>query len=344
MAGSLQPVSVTATVSYQNAGPSYLLAIGIEDMTTTPQRLVSGIPTSTPDPCTPQLALAALCTITPHNSSGLEHLEFKIGGILGNPLPQGNWKLNMTAALFTSDGAIVQNSASSVRFTITVSPMILTIKVPSGITVTVDGTQQSPGSIQLPMSAGTHTISVPRTVQVNSTTRLSFDSWTDGSPAPNRTITVQTSQAYQAVYVTQYLLTITGQAVSASGQGWYDAGSTAYFSVPQTEPIPGIVGSIGGKLTFQGWYENNQLLADTPEGMIVMNKPHTLTVNWNGDYNIPIIIISAVVLIALGLAYFAIHRMKSREAEGTGRAHPETKEEPTAGARRRRRRPKRMSS
>lgn len=320
VAGSPDPIFVTATVSYRNAGHSYLLVVGIVDMGGTPQTVVPGIATSSPDQCAFQPTLSAFCIITPHNSSGPEHVEFKIGGILGRPLPEGNWKLNMTAALLTSNRTIVENSASSALFTITVSSMILTVKIPAAITVTVDGMQQSPGPIQLPISAGPHTISVPSTAQVDNTTRLRFDGWADGFAVPNRTVTIEMSRSYEAVYVTQYRLAVIGEAVSATGQGWYDAGSIATFSVAETEPMGGILGLLGGKLGFQGWYEGNQLLADSSTSMIIMDKPHTLTVNWQADYTIPLII-SGVVLIALGLAYFAIrHRNSTRRGRPAKRA------------------------
>lgn len=320
VAGSPDPISVTATVSYRNAEPSYLLVVGIVDMGGTPQLVVPGIATSSPDQCAFQPTLAAFCIITPHNSSGPEHVEFKIGGVLGHRLPEGNWRLNMTAALLTSNRTIVENSASSALFTITVSSMFLAVKVPAAITVTVDGLQQSPGPIQLPISAGSHILSVPSIAQVDSTTRLRFDGWADGFAVSNRTVTIEMSRSYEAVYVTQYRLAIAGQAVSATGQGWYDAGSIATFSVAETEPMGSILGLLGGKLRFQGWYEGNQLLADSSTSMIIMDKPHTLTVNWQADYTIPLII-SGVVLIALGLSYFTIrHRDSTRRGRPAKRA------------------------
>lgn len=324
-ADSTEPISVTATISYQNAAPSYLLAVGIVDMTAAQQSIVPGIATSSPDQCGFQPSLAAFCLTAPRNSSGAEHVQFKIGGILGSPLLQTSWKLNMTAVLLTSNRTIVENSASSVLFTIVVSPMILTVKVPSTIAVTIDGTQQSPGPIELPVSPGVHVISVPSKVQVDSATRLRFDGWTDGFGLPNRTVTIEMSRTFEAVYVTQYLLTIAGQGVSATGQGWYDAGSTATITVSQTEPMAGILGLLGGKLRFQGWLESKQLLAESPMSKIVMDKPHTLTIAWQADYILPMII-SAVAIIILGLAYLAVHRRNVARSRIRERTQPRTKQ------------------
>jgi hypothetical protein len=260
-----------------------------------------------------------------------------IGGILASPLSQGSWKLNITAALFTSNGTLVKNSASSNLFTITVSPAILTVQVPVAVAATVDGKQQPLGPIQLPLQRGTHTISVPTTAQMNSTTRLSFNGWADGFVGPNRTVTIQTTSTYKAVYVTQYLLEISGQPSSASSQDWYDAGSIATISVPQTEPMPGILGLLGGKQGFQGWYENNQLLSNSPSSVIIMNKPHTLTVVWTADYTLPIVI-AGLVLVALGLAYFVISRKRPKANPRIAGAEPDLDETRRPGARKKARR------
>jgi hypothetical protein len=115
-----------------------MLVVGILNMGT-PSKIVPGITMSSPDQCANPSVLAALCMIQTNNSQGVEHLEFKIGGILGNSLGLGNWFLNITAALTTSNSTLVQNSVSSISFTITVAPLLLTVQVPAGIAASVDG-------------------------------------------------------------------------------------------------------------------------------------------------------------------------------------------------------------
>src|SRR5208283_2147967 len=120
-ATDLNPISVTATISYRDARPGYMLVVGILNVGA-PPKVVPGITTSSPDQCANPSVLAAECTIQTNNSQGVEHLEFKIGGILGNSPGLGNWILNITAALTTSNNTLVQNSVSSISFSITVSP------------------------------------------------------------------------------------------------------------------------------------------------------------------------------------------------------------------------------
>lgn len=303
----MNPISVTATVSYRDAGPGYLLVVGILDKGI-PPKIVQGIVTSSPDQCVNQLVLAALCTIQTSNPQGSEHLEFKIGGILTDQIGVGTWNLNMTAALVTSNNILVRNSGSSTPFSITISPLILTIKVPAGVTVSVDGVKQSPGPAQIPASAGSHNVSVPVTADLGNETRLRFARWTDGIVVPNRTVRISGSRSYEAIYVKQYRLSIAGQATSAGGQGWYDAGSSTTFFVADTEPMGGILGMLGGKLRFQAWYEDNRFLTDSSADAIVMDKPHTLTVLWKADYTTPLEFI-AVVVVVLIFAFFIAQRI-----------------------------------
>jgi hypothetical protein len=289
-----------------------MLVVGILNMGT-PSKIVPGITTSSPDQCANPSVLAALCTIQTNNSQGVEHLEFKIGGILGNSPGLGNWILNITAALTTSNNTLVQNSGSSISFRITVSPMLLIVQVPAGVAASIDGVKQAPGPAQVPISAGSHNMTVPATVEFNNETRLEFSRWSDGFAVPNRTIKISTSTTYEAIYVKQYQLRIDDPGNFALGQGWYDAGAKATISVADMEPMSGILGLLGGKLRFQAWYEENKLLTNSPNGMVVMDRPHNLTVLWQADYTTPLTYV-AVIIVVLILAYFIIHRQSRANA------------------------------
>jgi hypothetical protein len=316
VSGSLNPFSITATIAYRNAGPNYSLIVGILNAGEVPTKIIPGLAASSPDRCVNSPILAAYCLVKLKNSTGLENLEFKVGGILGAPSNEGEWDLNMTAILATANNTLVESSVSSALFTITGSPIVLTLKAPAIVAVTVDGAKQPPGPVQLVIVAGTHNLSVPITAQVGNTTRLKFDSWSDGFPAPNRTLQINSSTSYEAVYVTQYLLTVAGQA-SATGQGWYDAGTIAKFSVADSQPMSGPLGLLGGKLRFQGWFEGNKLQTNSSAGMIVMDRAHSLTAHWRPDYTIPLIIIAAVPII-LVLAYLIIRRRATAKSVRVG--------------------------
>jgi hypothetical protein len=184
--------------------------------------------------------------------------------------------------------------------------MLLIVQVPAGVAASIDGVKQAPGPAQVPISAGSHNMTVPATVEFNNETRLEFSRWSDGVAVPNRTIKISTSTTYEAIYVKQYQLRIDDQTDSALGQGWYDAGARATISVANLEPMSGILGLLGGKLRFHAWYEENKLLTNAPNGMVVMDRPHNLTVLWQADYTTPLTYI-AVIIVVLILAYFIIH-------------------------------------
>jgi hypothetical protein len=320
LAGGSEPFTVQAIISFQDARPNSSLVVGVLDIDSKPQKVVPGIvTTASPDQCTNQPALLALCAIKLHSLSGTENLEFKIGGILGGqPRRLGTWNLNLTATLLDSNSVLIAKSASSVPFGVDLSPLSLTVDVPTQVKSTVDGAEQRSGSVTVGVIAGSHNISVPLIAYVDSGKRLRFDRWSDGLTEPNRTVNVRSASRFEAVYAIQYRLTLTGEQGSGTGQGWYDAGSIARFSVPQVESVSGLLGSLGGKLAFQGWYENGKLLANSSSGSVIMTQAHTLTVLWKPDYSIPIAIIAIpIIVVALILA------LVIRKRAHPGKAHSE---------------------
>jgi hypothetical protein len=321
MAGdSFDPVTVTATVTYRDADPGYTLLVGILDMDRPSADFVPGIATGSPGGCLNQPVLLAWCVSRTQGSSGVEHLEFRIGGILGGNAGVESWNLNMTAALYDANNTLVHGSVSSVPFRIALSPMTLEVLVPAGAVVWVDGVKQQAGPVQLPIGAGTHNVTVPEIVQVDEGTRLRFDHWKDGPTQPNRIITVNLSESIEAVYVSQYLLTITGQTPSTQGGGWYDQGYVATYSTADTEQMSSLLGLLGGKLTFQGWYENNNLLSDSSIDNIIMNNPHTLTLVTQADYTMPIAILGGLAGSLVVAAYLIFRRKSAATSEKESRA------------------------
>jgi hypothetical protein len=275
-----------------------------------PARIIPGVASSSPDKCIDQSALVALCDVKTNNPAGVEHLEFKIAGVLGDHNSVGDWNLNVTTALVTSN-TLVPNSGNSIGFTISILPMKLTVQVPGGVVVSVDGAKQPPGPLQLPVSKGPHNLTLPAIVDVDNATRLRFSMWKDGYAQPNRTVTMTTSMTYEAVYVTQFRLKIDDQTASGKGEGWYDPGSIASYSVSDSQPMSGILGLLGGILRFQAWEQDGKFLSNSSVGLIIMDKPHVLTVLWRGDYTMPIIVIAAlaiVIALAIILGYLLLRR------------------------------------
>jgi hypothetical protein len=313
VAGGQTPIEVTAIVYYNKTTPGNYLVTGIIDQDTTPHKITPGIVTSSPDPCLNQPVLAALCVIGINTASGAEHLGFKIGGILGAKRGPGTWNLNMTTALFDPTHSLIQKTTSTVLFGIQLTPVAVKVTVPASVAVSVDGVQQPPGPAVIGVALGEHNISVPALVQVDPTTRLMFDHWPDGSTNTNRTIFITSDANITVTYVTQNLLTIAGPQATSTGAGWYNDGETATFSVAPTEPMAGLLGNLGGKMSFQGWYENGQLLTSSTRGTISMNQPHTITAVWQADYSEPALILTGIVIV-IALAYLMVRRRTKKPA------------------------------
>lgn len=305
--GGIDPIIVEASVSYQGAMINYSLVVGIVDLNSSSQQVIPGIPTATPDPCRNQLVLAALCLMEPQSSSGSEHLAFKIGGILDKMRNPGPWDLEVRAVLLDSANNAIQGSTSSVPFTIILTPLSLTVSVPTPVNVIVDGKNQPQHPVTLAVAAGQHNVTVSDVAELGNGTRLRFDYWADGFQAPNRTIFVDSDVVYEAIYVTQYRLMIIG-GINASGTEWYDDGAVAGFAVPPTAPMNGLLGVLGGKLHFQGWYEEGKLVTKLSNDTISMGEPHTLTAQWQADFTTPIEILAPVTIVVIAFAYVATKR------------------------------------
>src|SRR5208337_2886431 len=131
------------------------------------------------------------------------------------------------------------------------------------------------GGGQISLPSGDHMLLAPLYVTISDGVRLRFDHWSDGYSYAGRNIDLTSDMDLEAVYMTQFNLTIVSP-LPTSGSGWYDAGSTAYYSV-NNFPI-GLDSS--GLWIFTGWYDQNGSFVTYFGGAsIVMNSPTTLEAN-----------------------------------------------------------------
>jgi len=278
-----------------------MLMIRILDQTKTPPTAIPSLIVAAPYPCLNQPSLNALCAVSLQSPSGNEYLVVKIGGILGNNETPGIWHLAFSVFLLDEKG--IQHSSSTVPFQIAVTPTpLLFVKVPSAVSVSVDGVTQPPGSIDgAPLSVGQHALSVPSIVTVSNNTRLKFDHWSDGSTSTSRFALAQSDVGLEAFYVTQYPLILNSPIGVTSGTDWYDSNSSATFSVtPSYVPMNGLMGTLGARVAFQGWYENGNLITSSSTGTISMNQAHTLSASWQPDYTLSGAVAAvAIIIIAL---------------------------------------------
>jgi hypothetical protein len=324
LAGSLNPTPVSVAVPYNGAKPGYWLMVGIVDPELN-NTIVPGSAQGSPSPCSNQPAAHALCQAQLQSESGVENVQFKIGGIFANAQhPPGTWNLRMMAEILDSN--LTVHSRSAVSFAIDLAPTSLTVDVPNNATIWIDGTPSTGGTISVAL--GRHSIAVPMFVTINDTERLRFDSWADGSTQPNRTLYVSSNVTLSVLYHPQYRLSLNTNVADASvvGAGWYDDGSLASFSVPEKQLSTGsILDMLGAKVTFQGWFEDGKLITADSSGSIEMNHPHTIFAQWTTDFSIPILFFVVVVASCLGM-YFMIKRQSHRNKKTSRRRRIGTKD------------------
>lgn len=113
--------------------------------------------------------------------------------------------------------------------------------------------------------------------------RYDFRSWTgDISDITNKISVIMTApRAVTAHYMTQHYLTVNnGGHGTASGQGWYDSGVSATFSISPTIVYEGV----GTRFVFTQWSCDST--SRSPSDTILMDGPKTVTANWKIQYQV----------------------------------------------------------
>ena len=297
------PVTFEITFSGVNKGD--ILFAEIEDFDS--RRFAVGTVSGTSEACIPlpeKYNTAALCDWRLNATSGSEHIVFQLQISTHARI----YNLGAVIGLGNSTGHLIPNSISTQRFVIK-GGTILTLKVTvlDYVLVTVDGKQQPPGSISINIAPGIHAISVPNMTSLDDSTRLVFGGWSDASTQPNRTDNLEIDTVLAAEYIKEYKLTLISP-VNTTGTGWYYEGSIVQISVsPQLSP--GLVGMLGAKTHFEGWFENNQLKTTSNTATLQMNSPRTWTAEWTTDYTIPIAI-TITAFASLVVVVVALRRRK----------------------------------
>jgi len=159
-----------------------------------------------------------------------------------------------------------------------------------------------PQSVPSPQGAGwynandTATVNSPgQTINADNQSRLVMQGWAiDGQnalPSAMLSVTMNAPHSVTAVYGQQYYLTVQTDQGTATGQGWYDSGSTAqiYASTPPST-------NYGVSYVFNGWQGDVQ--SNSQSASVLMDKPKTALATWRTD--------STVLYATIGLVLVAI--------------------------------------
>ena|GEM_PF-1393261 len=138
-------------------------------------------------------------------------------------------------------------------------------------------------------------------------TRHVFLKWTvDDNTKTNNYVSITMDAPHMAVadYKTQHYLTVNSEYGDPEGQGWYDDGDMATFSV--TSPLGSIVRKV-----FTKW--SGDSTATSPSTTIQMDEPKTVTANWRDDYLFLYILIGGIVVVVGGGSAFIISTTRGRK-------------------------------
>jgi hypothetical protein len=158
-------------------------------------------------------------------------------------------------------------------------------------------------------------LSIPETVAAGEGTQYARKAIiVDGQEVstPPTSVTMDKPHLITVRYQKQYSLNLTSDYGEPEGEGWYDEGTEAKFSVTSPQPEPGILGLLGGKVVFQAWTGDST--AKSPAAKIKMDGPKTVRAVWTTDDTQAYIIlggIAAAIVVAI-VAVLLLTRRKGR--------------------------------
>jgi len=154
------------------------------------------------------------------------------------------------------------------------------------------------------------TSSVPQSLNGSAGTQYLFKGWmVDGVLQTGNPISLTLDKPHSAIakYQIQYQLIVDSPngIGNPQGSGYYDAGSTAQFSV--TSPVGILVQQV-----FAGW--QGDYTGASPQGTIVMDKPHLIHATWTTSY-MQLYIVAGIVAVIVAIA--AVLMLRRRRAPVT---------------------------
>jgi hypothetical protein len=137
-------------------------------------------------------------------------------------------------------------------------------------------------------------------------TQYLFDTWkVDDVAESGYSISVSMDSPHSAVacYRTQHYLAIVSQHGQPEGQGWYDKGSVATFSVESPQGL--IIQKV-----FVEW--SGDSTSTSPSATIVMDGPKTVTANWRDEYTQLYIVLAVAALVTLIIIFGVVKKLRAR--------------------------------
>jgi hypothetical protein len=206
---------------------------------------------------------------------------------------------------YCAQNTLSVSSAGSYTFNYATQYQLNVTTNPAGVAQISGGGWFAPG-------VSAQTGQAPQTIPGPAGVQYVFQNWNvDGVNQTGNQISLAMNGPHTAIadYTTQYLLTINspGDAGNPQGGGYYDAGSTAQFSV--TSPSGFLIQQ--EFVQWQGDYSGT-----SPQGSITMDGPKTVQVVWMPNYTNLFIVVGAVVAVVV---IATILLMRRRGGKGGGK-------------------------
>jgi len=139
-------------------------------------------------------------------------------------------------------------------------------------------------------------------------TRYIFSGWIlNGTSQSENPISITVNATYEAVakYKTQHYLTVRSDYGNPQGEGWYDEGSTATFSI--TSPV----GGIGAQQIFINWSVDSE--ETTTTATVLMDTSKTVYAKWRTDYTQIYVIGTGIVVTLVVITVILTYLRKNRQ-------------------------------
>ncbi len=278
----------TVTGIYEEAGPSSIVPnmADPEDFQVSAQFQVTGYTVTVMQaaggiisPGPQEYAKGATATYEIIPNTGYHIVDVVVDGVSKGAVT--SWEFTNIAEAHTITAAFAVNSYT-INFTMSGVGSDYT-----GVVLTVDGISYT--ASQLPLSftweyGSQHTYAYSSPLEVSGSKRYAVESITGLATAQSGTLTVPGEDgAVTAAFNTQYALTISTSRGSASGSGWYNAGSTAMASIASTTVQSGD----STRYIFIGW--TGSATSTSTSVAITVDSAKSVTANWVTQYRVNIV-------------------------------------------------------
>ncbi|MFQ5950979.1 MAG: nitrous oxide reductase family maturation protein NosD, partial [Candidatus Geothermarchaeales archaeon] len=142
------------------------------------------------------------------------------------------------------------------------------------------------GNLKTELLLGSYDISVPSVEDVSPGIRIVFDMWSDGVAQATRTVDLESDIVLSVSWKTQHHLKVESKQGDPLGEGWYDEGSTATFSV--SSPVGFLVQDV-----FVSW--DGDVVSEDPSVDVIMDSPKTVRAIWRMDFSQLVLVMGALL-------------------------------------------------